>query len=223
MRAVGLLAIPLLGASLLCARDLSTYRGLQLGMNVAAVTKLQGSTTSEARTVYQRPAVIQEMDWRPRTSGVSDPHRVDPVRDGTLYFFNGELFRVVITYDRYKVDGMTAGDMIEGISAIYGPATQPAGEINFHSLYGESAPVLARWEDPQYVYNLVETGDHVSFALILSLKSKEVSAQAAIAEAVRLDAAEAPQRELARQIKHDADAELERQKARLTNKQNFHP
>ncbi len=47
----------------------------------------------------------------------------------------------------------------------------------------------ARWEDNEYWYNLVESGDRSSFALILYSKRLQTLAEAAIVEAVRLDAA----------------------------------
>src|SRR5207248_937419 len=50
------------GTSMLYAGDLSTYRGLQFGMNLSAA-KTVGAKPAEARMVHQLPAVIQEMDW----------------------------------------------------------------------------------------------------------------------------------------------------------------
>ncbi len=140
-----------------------------------------------------------------------------------LCFFNGELFRIVVTYDRYKVEGMTAEDMIEAISATYGTATRPAAEIAFHSNYAEVATVLARWEDSEYSYNLVRTGDRSSFAMVLYSKRLDALAQAAIVEAVRLDAQEAPQRELEKQKKRAEEEHLVLEKARSVNKPNFRP
>ena len=84
--------------------------------------------------------------------------------------------------------------MIEAISRTYGASTKPVAEILYHSNYGEVAPVIARWEDSQYSYNLVQTGDRHSFAMILCSKRLDALAQAAIVEAVRLDALEAPQK-----------------------------
>src|SRR6476661_1994749 len=109
---------------LLHAADLSSYRGLKLGMSLAAAAKQAGTKPSEARLLHQRPAVIQEMNWELRAPIQVNP-KPDPVKDGLLSFFNGELFRIIVTYDRYKVEGMTAEDMIQAISATYGPATMP--------------------------------------------------------------------------------------------------
>jgi hypothetical protein len=212
-----------LGTSMLSGGDFSSYRGLQFGMNVSAAAKQAGTKLTEARLVHQRPALIQEMEWQLRPYVLTDPGKADPVKEGSLCFFNGELFRIVVIYDRYKVEGMTVEDMIEAISATYGTATRPAAEIAFHSNYAEVATVLARWEDSEYSYNLVRTGDRSSFAMVLYSKRLDALAQAAIVEAVRLDAQEAPQRELEKQNKR-ADAEhLVLEKARSVNKPNFRP
>jgi hypothetical protein len=213
----------LCSGSLLAAGDFSTYRGLQFGMTLTAAATETGTKIADARMLHQRPSVIQEMDWRPRPVVVGDPAKVDPVKDGMLSFFNGELFRIVVTYDRYRVEGMTAADMIQGISATYGMPTKTNVEIPYHSTYGEVAVVLARWEDAEYSYNLVRTGDRASFSLVLYSKQLDALAQASMVEAVRLEAQEAPQREIERQKKRVDDENLLLEKARSTNKPNFQP
>ncbi|MCU1337030.1 MAG: hypothetical protein JWO19_2611 [Bryobacterales bacterium] len=211
-----------LGTSVLFAGDLSSYRGLKLGMNLAAAAKQAGTRPADAKIVHQRPAVIQEMNWELRSALQVNP-KPDPVRDGLLSFFNGELFRIIVTYDRYKVEGMTADDMIQAISATYGTATMPTAEIAYHSNYGEVAPVIARWEDAESSYDLVRTGDRASFAMILYSKRLDALAQAAIVESARLDAQEAPQREIERQKKRDSDERIVLDKARSVNRPNFRP
>jgi hypothetical protein len=37
-------------------------------------------------------------------------------------FYNDQLFRLVITYDRGRTDSMTSGDVIEALSQTYGSA-----------------------------------------------------------------------------------------------------
>ena len=226
MRSAGLFTIPIicavLGVPLLCAGDLSSYRGIQLGANLMAAAQQANINPVQVRTVHQRPDVIQEMDWQPGQL-VTEQATADPVSKGLLCFLNGDLFRIVITYDRYKVEGMTAEDMIEGVSTAYGRATRPTAEIAYHSIYGESAPVVARWEDSQYSADLVQTGDRHSFAMVIYSKRLDALAQAAITVAARLDAQEAPQRALEQQQKHDLDERLALEKSRTVNKLNFHP
>jgi hypothetical protein len=220
---VPMILCAVLGTSLLHAADFASYRGFQFGMTLSDAAKQAGLKPAEARTIHQRPALIQELDWQPRSLQQADPAQADPVMDGVLSFYNGDLFRIVITYNRYKVEGMTAGDVIEGLSRTYGPATRPTAQIVYHSVYGETAPVLARWEDDQYRDSLIQTPDGNSFALILYSKRLDALAQAAIAESVRLDAQEAPERELARQTKLKEEESLELEKARAVNTPNFRP
>jgi hypothetical protein len=212
-----------LGTSMLCAADFSTYRGMHFGMNLTAAAKQTGTKLTEVRVVHQRPALIQEVDWQPRPVTPSGPLAADPVKEGLLCFYNGELFRVVVTYDRYKVEGMTAEDMIDGISATYGTATRPTAEIAYHSNYGEVGEVVARWENSEYSYDLVRTGDRSSFAMVLYSKRLEALAQAANVEAVKLEAEEAPKRELEKQRKKDDAEHLVLEQARSVNKPNFRP
>jgi hypothetical protein len=213
----------ILGTALVCAADFSNYRGFQFGTNLPVVAKQAGLKLSDARLVHQRPAVIQELDWRPRFSYKADPKNVDPVWEGLLRFYNGELFQIVTTYDREKVEGMNEADMVEAISLIYGAATQPGAEIPYHSNYGEMARVIARWENSEYAYSLVRTGDQTSFALVLSLKRLDALAQSAIAEARRLDALEAPQKAVDLKRKQEVDSRLLLEKARSVNVPNFRP
>lgn len=211
-----------LSGSMLCAADLSTYRGFQIGMNLSVAAKHAGVKPSEAKLIHQRPAVIQELNWRP-------PHfqgsfrTADSVAEGLLCFYNGQLFRMVITYDRYKVEGMTAEDMVEAISAIYGSASRPTVDITYRSHYAEAAPVIARWEDSGNSYNLVRTDDRSSFAVVLFSKRLNALAEESIVEAVRLDKQEAPQRELDAQAKQQEDIRLALEKARSINRPNFRP
>ena len=216
-----LAAILVIGISTLSAGDFASYRGFDFGMTLAAGAKKAGTAVSVARTIHQKPALIQEVDWRPSSS--LDAPQADPIQDGILSFYNDELYRISITYDRSKVEGMTAADMIKGVSATYGVATEPMVDIAFHSNYGETAPVLARWEDSEYSYNLIQTGSRSSFAMILYSKRLGALAETAIAESLRLDAQNAPQKALALQKEKDDETRAKLEKTRSVNLPNFRP
>jgi len=220
LRTLGL-SCGVLATSLLGAGDLSTYRGFQFGMDLSLAAKQAGMKPSEARLVHERPAMIQELEWQPdRFRQSSD---ADPIKDRLLCFYKSELFRIVVTYDRDRVEGMTPNDMIGAISTTYGIATRPKAEIAYHSNYAEVAPVIARWEDSQYSYNLVRSGDGSSFGMVMYSKRLQALAAAAILEAVRLDATEAPQREIEAKRKQQGDDRLALEKARSVNAPNFRP
>lgn len=216
-------AVPVSAASIE-AQDLSRYRAFQFGMGLPAVAKLADMKSSEAKAIHQRPALIQEMKWHPELSLSSSP-QADPVRSIMFSFYNGELFRMVVSYDRYKTEGLTTKDVVEAISTEYGTATEPAAEITFSSshVYNDSEVVIARWEDSQYSFNLFRSSYQPTFGMVAFSKRLDALARAAIVEAIRLDEQEAPQREIERQKKADDENHAAQQKARVANKPNFRP
>src|SRR5207245_4141471 len=87
------------------------------------------------------------------------------------------------------------------ISAKYGPATIVAPEIGSATNAGyetKQRPVVS-WEDAQYSVNLVRSSFSDVLGLVLSSKRANAQADFAIAEAVKLDEQEGPNREAARQ------------------------
>jgi hypothetical protein len=178
---------------------------------------------SQAKVVHQRPALIQELQWRPQPLG---PSAQVESADGVVFsFYNDQLYRIVVSYGRYSTEGLTAEDLIEAVSATYGHATRAATEIILPSIYGndETLEVLARWEDAEYSFNLVHFAYQPNFTLVALSKRLDVLARAADTEAIRLDAQEAPQRELALQRKLEAEIRVRQEKARLANKPGFRP
>ena len=210
---------------LIDSQDLSRYGEFQFGMNLLAVAKQADMKPSEARVIHQRPAVIQELDWRPPRSVGSSP-QADPVTEVLFSFYNGELFRMVVNYDRFRTEGLTDEDIIEAISTKYGPATRPAAKaILFSSpqVYNDSENVIARWENSQYSLNLFRSSYQPTLGMLVFSKRLDPLAQAAIVEAIRLDEQEAPQREIERQQRQDEEKRAEQEKARLVNKVAFRP
>jgi hypothetical protein len=67
-------------AGMATAQDLSGYRGFRLGMTVAAAAQRAGLPVTAARSLHQRPQLIQEFDWQPPTqAGGADPEAVRTV------------------------------------------------------------------------------------------------------------------------------------------------
>jgi hypothetical protein len=212
-------------APLIPARDLSKYREFQLGMNVLSVAKQADMKPAEARVTHQRPALIQELEWRPQDS-LDSSSGTEPVKEALFSFYNGELFRIQVIYDQHKTQGLTSEDMVESISAQYGPATRPAAKIilfsSFYS-YNDSEEVIARWEDSQYSFNLFRSSYRPTFGMLGYSKRLDPLAQAAIAKAIGLDEREAPQREIERQKKEGEETRAAAEEARPAEKASFRP
>src|SRR5204862_4906457 len=77
--------------------DLSRYRGIQFGMDVPAVALQVKATDSQTKVIQSRPALIEELAWRPQGLG-SSPQR-ESVKEVVFSFYNGAMYRIVINYD----------------------------------------------------------------------------------------------------------------------------
>ncbi len=216
IRSVGIsLVMILLSAPLIRGQDLSKYRGFSLGMSLPELSNQVHLRPLQTKLIQKHPSVIQELTSWP--SGASDYSlQADSVRQIFFSFYNGQLFRILVTYDRDATRGLTADDMVQAISTNYGTSTRPAGEISFptNELYRSTQKVIARWEDSQYSINLVRSRFLNSFALVMFSKGLDAQADAAIAKSIKLEGQEDPQKEIDRQKKEADDLEAARQKNR---------
>ena len=214
------------------SQDLSMYREFRFGADLLAVAKQAHVKPSEARMIHERPAVIQELAWQAPYKRSSP--RADSVKDILFSFYNGELFRIVVTYDRERIAGMTAEDIVEAVSAKYGTATGPIAAIilsstQFYNNGGEKIisdrieKIIACWEDSQNSFNLFQPSYQFTFRMVMYSKRLDALARAAIVESVRLDKQEAPRRESERQKKEDEENRARLEKARQANKAPFQP
>jgi len=188
MRSMGIsLVMILLSAPLVRGQDLSKYRDFSLGMSLPELSSQVALRPLETKLIQQHRAIVQEFTCWPGGSEYS--RQTGSVWQIFFSFYNGELFRILVTYDQDATQGLTAEDMIEVISARYGTAGKPGGEISFptNELYRTTEKVIARWEDSQYSINLVRARFLNSFALVMSSKRLDAQAEAAIAESVKLE------------------------------------
>jgi hypothetical protein len=195
------------------AQDLSRYRNFSFGMTVADLSKQIDQKPVNAAVLHEHPALIQELTWWP-PQPYSGLRPAEPVQQILFSFYNGALYRMLVTYDGYATKGLNDEDMIRVVSAKYGLATRPvAAVVSFptNPTYHATDKVIARWEDTQYSLNLIDSsGD--GFAIVMFAKQVDAQAGVSIAESVKLEQDQAPQKEAARVKKDADDLELERQK-----------
>jgi len=191
MRSLGIsLVVILLSAPFVRGQDLSKYRDFSLGMSLPKLSGQVDLRPLQTKLIQRHPAVIQELTCWP--GGSSDYSRqTDSVRQIFFSFHNGELFRILVTYDHDATHGLTAEDMVQAISTKYGTPTRPVGEISFptNELYRSTEKVIARWEDSQYSINLVRSRFLNSFALVMFSKRLDGEAEAAIAKSLKMEGA----------------------------------
>jgi hypothetical protein len=211
----------------LAGQDLSRYRDVPFGSSVASVVAVTRTGADAVKALHQRPSLIQEVQWRPQYALGRAAGGVDPAQQVTFRFYEDQLFSITVVYEARLVQGLTNEDLIEGVSAVYGPATltaaaskgpapAPPGAIN-----GSTA--LASWQNADYQFTLMREVYPATFRLIGVSRVLEPLARVAETEAARLDTEEAPRRE-----KERALAEAQRRAAaedttRATNKSEFRP
>ena len=203
------------------AQDLSRYRGYVLESSLASVVETSGARAADARTLHHRPATIQELEWRaPYVS--SGDHNADPVQRAAFAFFNDALYKIVVIYERDRMDGLTDGDVIESLTAVYGEPLLKSARTPA-SLMLPDTMLVAQWDGPTAALGLLRGTYSADYQLILVSKSLSTRARDAIRESARLDALEAPRRESERRKQDAADSSAARAKSRTTNKAAFRP
>jgi hypothetical protein len=185
-------------------------------MSLTRVLERTDKKMADVNVIHSRPALIQELKWWPPNL-TGTPLRPDAIEQMLFSFYNGELYKMSVTYDRSSTEGLTDEDMVKSISAKYGPATYVALAIDFTA--NERQQPVASWEDSQYSFNLVRSSFTGGFELVIYSKKVNAEAELALAEAVKLDKQEGPQREAERQKKETDALEVMRQK----NQKSFRP
>jgi len=213
------LAVFFLAVPTLRAQELSKYRVFSLGTSLTTVLKHTDQRPEEVKLINARPALIQELTWWP-PSLAGTPYRPDTVEQIHFSFYNSELYKIAVTYDRSSTEGLTRDDMVKSLSAKYGPpSTVALPESAKHEPTDPHAEPIASWEDAQTCVNLVRSSFSGDFDLVITAKSLNAEAELAIIESAKLDKQLEPQREADRQKKEIDDLEL----TRLKNQKSFRP
>ena len=211
-------------AATLEAQDLLRYREFQLGADVASVAKLTGVAPSEVKLIHQRPAMLQTLEWRPRYFSRGATAQNDPVDRMVFSFYNDQLYKVRVDYDPRRTEGMTQADIEAAISTTYGLALKPAPRKNAPAVrYGDPDLLLATWGNAESTLALFRASYPVTYRIVVESTQLANLAQAAGAEAVRLDASEAPQRDLEQRQKEAADEHAAQEEAKRVNLPGFRP
>jgi hypothetical protein len=223
--AIGALALALLSGPV-DGQELSRYRTFELGNSVASVLAATGASEAQVKVRHQRPALLQELEWRPSrwTAGTIVPS-TDPVDQVSFSFYNDQLFRIAIGYGREHTVGLTNSDVVAAISTMYGsplppvrPAARPPSSVE------AAGTVIAQWGDANHAIALYRTAAYGDiWRLIVTSSTVDALARRAESQALALDVVEAPQREVDRQKQARERERAAADKARDVNKPAFRP
>jgi hypothetical protein len=220
--AIGALGL-LLAAPLLHSQGRPRYRDFQLGGDLPSVSALTGVAVSQATTIHVRPAIMQELRWQ-RPYSLERGAPVDPVQQIVFSFYNNQLSKLVVDYERDRTAGLTDADLIDALSTEYGPRLKAGARTGraLTRVEEDSGTPIARWSGADYSVVLYR-GYSSELRLIVASPRLEALARTADLQATRLDEREAPQREIARQKKETEDARASQEKSRVANKAAFRP
>jgi len=203
------------------AQDLFRYRDYALESSLGSVVVASGARAADAKTLHERPAKIQELEWRaPYVS--SQDRMADPVRGAVFAFIDDALYQIVVKYDRDRTDGLTNSDLIESLTSVYGAPVPKSPKHTVPAVAPDSV-LVAMWDRPGSSVALVRGTYTPDFQLVLMSKALSTRARDAIRESGRLDVIEAPRRELEERKQEIADRNAAREKARTANKAAFRP
>jgi hypothetical protein len=213
------LAVLFLSVATVRAQELSKYRAFSLGASVESVLKQTSMKTADLKALIEQPALIQELTWwPPAMPGVA--HKSDTAQQILFSFYNGELYKISVMYDRSAIEGLTEADMVQSLSGKYGAPTkastvsQPLGK-NYSDT---NSTIFATWENAQSSLSLVHSYTD-EYALLLVSKAVGAQADAAIIESAKLEEQQRPEKEAELRKKEAGDLDNARQK----NKKSFQP
>jgi hypothetical protein len=214
-------ALVVLSSQFAFAQDLSRYRVYALDSSLDSVLAASGARATDTKTLHERPAKIQELEWR--ASYVrSGTELADPVRGLIFSFCDDALYQVLVSYDPDRTDGLTNIDIVDSLTAAYGPPVLKSARNRPLDAPPDTV-ILAQWDSAASSLTLFRGVYSAEFQLILTSKALSTRARSAIREAARLDTVEAPRRELEQRKKDAAEATAARDKVRTTNKAAFRP
>jgi hypothetical protein len=219
----------LLSTSALNGQTTPHYRDFVLGSDLSSISARVKASAADVRIIHQRPALIQDLQWRlPYFAVESDQARKDPVQQITFGFYNDQLYRITIDYDRQRIEGMTESDLISALTDVYGPVTTPTPKPKTTPTFGSPIDVawgtpISQWGNAEYTVVLLRSSFSTSYQVVVTSTALDALARAAALEAVRLDEREAPLREVARQKQEAEAARASQEKARAANKAAFRP
>jgi hypothetical protein len=211
----------ILSAQFVSAQDGLRYRAYALNSSLDAVVAASGSRAADIRVLHERPALIQQLEWRAPYAH-SGTELADPVRTIVFSFCDNALYQVIVNYDLDRTDGLSNGDIIDSLTATYGdPVPAPARNRPLDA--PPDTVVLAQWDRAGASLTLLRRVYSAEFQLIVTAKALSTRARGAIREATRLDAADAPRREREQRKKEAAEATAARDQLRASNKAAFRP
>jgi hypothetical protein len=202
---------------------LSRYRGVTLGDPVQVVVDQLKVTSSDVTVVHERPTLIQRITWRPRRLVSGTVVEPDPLGEMVLTFHLGRLASIAVSYDLDRTKGLTNADLLEAFTSTYGTSILVPTATRTAAASRADLEIMGRWDDAETLVLLWREPSTNRIKLTVTSIATDRAMQEAIADGLRLEASEAPARDLARRATEDAALRARDEKVRSDNKTTFKP
>jgi len=193
-----------------------------MGDDLLSIAQQIGMLSPHHALLSEPPGAVQELKWRAQFVRPGVASGADSVARLAFSFYEDQLFRIVIDYQPERTEGMTEGDMVAAISAIYGQPSKRAYRQMRAGLQASGIDtVIAQWADGDSSIALLAVEGQAAFQMIVSSMQLEALARAAATDAIPTDPAE-----LLSVAAHNVDIEKtpsSREKTRRTNIASFTP
>jgi len=204
------------------------YRDFHLGASTKSIVELTETRTDDVRLIHERPAVMQELRWLPSSYGTagSAPSTGQGLEQIVFSFYENQLSRIAVDYERSRTRGMTDRDLVDALSAVYGAPSSSTLASTGDAATGNdnvAARVVARWNGAGYAIVLSRWAYGAAFRLVIESTRLAASSRTDEARAIALDVQEGPQREAARAKRQQQDKDDAETAARTANKGTFRP
>ena len=199
----------------------SRYRGVSIGDSVSAAIASLHMTASDVAVVHARPAMIQQLTWRPNqffTGGTGAP---EALAEMVLTFHLGRLARVVATYDRDRTEGLTNADLHDAFTTIYGTSMLVPTPSRVRA--SSEPEIIGQWGDGKTLVVLLREGYPRRLKLTVSSIAADRLLQDGLASGVRFDAIEAPTRDMVRRASEEQTRRTRDAQSRVDNRSVFKP
>ena len=217
-------ACVVLAVSTVSSAELSRYREFELGTSVATVTAVT-QNAARVQIVHSRPALLQQLEWRPRYMAGAPQADRDSIGEVVFSFVDDQLFQMSIAYAQDRTSGLTDEDMVGSLTAVYGAPSSPSPRTRTTSsaVAFDVPVVIAEWRHADTTVVLQRKEYSESFFLVITSLPLDIIARKAQATAVAMDQREAPAREAALLKKRADDEKVAAETTRATSKKAFRP
>jgi len=199
----------------------SRYRGVSIGDSVGVVAAALHMTPSDVAIVHTRPALIQQLTWRPNQFFTGRTSAPDALEEMVLTFHLGQLARIVATYDRDRTEGLTNADLRDSFTTIYGTSMLVSTASGIRS--SGDPEIIGQWGDGETLVVLLRETFPRRIRVTVSSVAADRLLQDALASGARLDATEAPTREMVRRLSEELTRRQRDEQSRIDNKSAFTP